>query len=189
MKKLLICTSFVLVLFFAHAQLGVINSYSWGNTSGGYGYSNYNSRTNYQTSYLYNYNGFSYNNDGVNISVNTPWGGGNISFPVHTLHNNDLYTYTTPRQTRDRYISNNNITVGDIDYSDRNLAMNQVSASTTTSPTIQTTTTTTTETYTRTLHWVKKVVSTTATVYARTDANGQVFYKTEFIENEQWVLE
>ncbi len=196
MKKNILCASFVLVFLSTQAQLGAINSYSlgnndwgnsfWGNTSGNYGYNNYNSRTNYQTSYLYNYNGFSFTNDGVNISVNTPWGGGNISFPVGRVHQNDEYVYKTPRQVRDNYISTNNTTVSDIDYSDRNLAMNQVNASTTTPPTVQTTTT---EVYMRTFHWVKKVVSTTVSIYVRTDANGQAFYKTEFIENEQWVLE
>ncbi len=197
MKKLIICAGFVLAALSVCAQLGAVNNFCWsGNnnlrtTWGGYGFNNAH-RNNYQTSYLYNYNGFSFNNNGVNISVNTPWGGGNISFPVNAIGYNQEYTYTTPKHVRDNYISTNNITIGDIDYSDPNLAMNRVNTSAAVSPATQTSTTVTTSTtqvYTRTLHWVKKVVPTTINVFVETDANGQAFYKTEVISNEQWVLE
>ena len=39
----------------------------------------------------YTYGGFGFVNNGVNLSVNTPWGGGTLSFPVNSIYQGARY--------------------------------------------------------------------------------------------------
>lgn len=189
MKQILFLAGFMLATISLKAQafgIGAFNNYPLGGFNNGYlGYNNSLGNLLYNPffgGYSYGYQGFLFSGDGVNLTINTPWGGGSLSFPIGTLRERDIVTYRVPQRPKGES--------WDIDY---NVSYNNTAlASVEREPSRQTTTTTTTVTY----HWARRTCSVTYVLRQRNrqtgevidllDPNGNRVYMTKDIE--QWVL-
>ncbi len=197
MKTIVYCIGYVLMLTMSvHAQYwpGRFNNYSLGGNNrngvgGGVGFGQ-------MPLFSYNYNGFFYNNDGVNLSINTPWGGGSLSFPTNTLRNGASYTYNMPNTydvsttynvstfSSQGYYRNTprrlrRVSEFEIDYSNPDLAINRNVSSTS----IQQ------DCCVKVLHWTQKMVTVSIKKFSGSGTDGSVYQKTEIIQRLEWVLE
>jgi hypothetical protein len=190
MKQILFLAGFVLATISLSAQawgLGTFNSYPIGGFNNGYsGYNNSFGNLLYNPffgGYSYGYNGFQFSGDGVNLTINTPWGGGSLSFPISTLRERGVVTYEVPQRPKGEF--------WDIDYnySYDNTALGSLERRSSTQTTTTTTTTTTTVTY----HWALVTCQVTYVLRQKNRETGEVIdlpgermYITKDVQ--QWVL-
>lgn len=195
MKQIVFCIGFVLMFVFEMSAQqpwpGRFNDFSlqgnpwnngWNNgRNNGWNNSNF-INNNFTFPYSYGYNGFFYNNNGVNLVINTPWGGGSLSFPVGTIRQNDVYTYKYPAPSPAR-TKKNRRGYASIDYNNPDIAMNQTWAPPQKNECVEI------QYIEKQLRWVYKSVLVSYTKYTGHDQYGNVHNKTETIERMELVLE